>query len=130
MDLQKCNVDNGDVFDVWVDRRHFSDMSPLHGIRDDYIRICSVVGVSIEKVSGCCMFTFSGACRDTISRATCKHLFEFLPRPGELWNVWSNGDGVMHVTEHPLWLDGKVGKRYPKTEHKSEKKWYDPKSSR
>ncbi len=124
MDMNKCNSDNGDVFDVWVSRDHLSSYGS--GSIPDYMDVFDATKTGIIKVSGCCYFkqTNQKGDRKRLPPFQCKALFDFLPRPGELWNFWSTGDGTLYYTEHRLWLDGKVGKDYKKVEHKSEKKWY------
>ena len=125
------DVAAGDVFDLWLFRIHLSDFGDPTIVEpiDDNIYIAKIGAFNIEKASGCCYFrTPNRVLEKSMSIEDCKEYFQFLPRPGELWNVWSTGNGTLHIQEHPLWLDGKVGNEYPVIEHKSELKWYDPKS--
>lgn len=125
--MSGCNAAAGDVFDKWLSRAHLSDMGSRDNYDKDYIVLVEAKESGCDKRSGCCGFYYDNEeSWEDITIDECKHDFQFLPRPGELWNVWSTGDGILHIQEYPLWLDGKVGNDYPVIEHKSEKKWYDP----
>ncbi len=107
-------------FDVWVTRDHLSH--PNYGVGADTIEVCDALTGKITCHKGCC--TFYQGCDDVkvITTRTCLRRYNFLPRPGRCWNVWSV-KGVLHHQEYPLTLDG-TNKVYRKVEHESEKKYY------
>ncbi|KKM86136.1 hypothetical protein LCGC14_1282090, partial [marine sediment metagenome] len=99
------------MYDLWVTRDYMSNMT--NSAKDaDNIIISDVSKTEPELRPGCCLFYHllirksTGHHGHTISKAECKRRFDFLPRPGECWNVWDTGDDNIYFRNHPLYIKG------------------------
>ncbi len=110
-------------FDVWVTRNHFSDMGMPDTECDDKICVSDATSTTIIRNDGCCFFVHMHVVPEDISRVQCRNRYEFLPRPGECWNVWNTASGIIYCQEYPVleWYDGTL---YKKVSHRSEQKHY------
>lgn len=112
-------------FDVWVARNH---------LMCNRIYVYDVSTAEMEQVNGCCFFNgrnpqgiiLEG---EEISKTLSLERYGFLPRPGELWNVWTE-KGVLWIQRYPMLLrrmrtKNRYSKKpYRKVEIKTEKKYY------
>ncbi len=110
-------------FDVWVTRDHQSDIS-CYDETNDQIEVSNAYKTEVYCIEGCCLFVCKSGdgYGKKICSTTCLKRYNFLPRPGRCWNVWSV-NGVLHHQEYPLTL-GETNRVYRKIEHESEKKYY------
>ncbi len=106
-------------FDVWVTRDHGA-------IWNNQIESADAFTTTVTRDDGCCYFNYHGRGkngREQLTVEECLERYGFLPRPGQCWNVWIDGQGKRQYRYYPI-LEKDNGTLYREVTIKAEAQYY------